>query len=179
MFSTLVSRFSRLFRCFRPPRRSHSNRPRRSHSNHRHRSPGNPSRVCIVKRAAFVIVYGRNSTILCLKGHSGKYELPGGSVKDYETPNQGARRELLEETSINTNLRNIIHICERPTRRGITRQYTELFYLTCYNPISVIISHEHRGYSWKKISWISNNLNRFTSYHRANLMKIKEEGYIV
>ena len=164
MFSSLVSRFSRLFRCFRPPRRSHSNRPRRSHSNRRHRSQGTHRRT---NTAAFVIVYGRNSTILCLIGRNGKYELPGGSVKVNESTRSGAQRELREETSIIADLRNINHIYRRSSRYGSTDLFTYN-----YSGNRVIISREHTGYCWMNINWIRNNKNAFTNYHQGNINKV-------
>jgi len=94
-------------------------------------------------RAAMTVVVNENEKVLLLKRMplSGwmpnKWALPGGHVEDGETPEQGAARETLEETSIQ------LHTLGELEQRG----QAMIFYSTSYSG-EVEIDFEHTDWAW-------------------------------
>ena len=106
------------------------------------------------KSAGAVVFRKENSTILYLFLHY-KYKseylgFPRGSVEQGESEKQAARREIMEETSLEVEFidgfREIIHWFYR--RDGDTISKNLVLFLAEAKSADVKVSEEHVGYKW-------------------------------
>ena len=70
------------------------------------------------KVGVFTAVFDENDRILCVKINydSGYWTLPGGHLENNESPYDGAKREVLEETGYIVNIENLISVYSAPQK---------------------------------------------------------------
>ena len=69
----------------------------------------------LIPDTAAVVIIRNNKALILQRGHTapwmpGKWNLPGGGIDAKETPEIAAKREALEETSINLTHRNLVSL---------------------------------------------------------------------
>lgn len=69
----------------------------------------------------FAAVFDKNNRILCVKINygSGKWTLPGGHLENNESPYDGVKREVLEETGYIVDIENLISVYSAPQKDDI------------------------------------------------------------
>ncbi|MFH1129348.1 MAG: NUDIX domain-containing protein [Patescibacteria group bacterium] len=73
-----------------------------------------------MKIGAFGIILDKNKRVLlCHRRDYDKWNLPGGGVKNSESPWDGVRREVKEETGLNVEIIRISNIYFKPKEREI------------------------------------------------------------
>ena len=103
------------------------------------------------------VVYAeRGDQILLLKraagsALAGQWFLPGGMVEHGELPEDGARRELLEESGLEIDADLEIIGCY-PVPRVRPRRAADLLPGSISSKCEAVISHEHDGFRWVKAS---------------------------
>src|SRR5277367_146881 len=82
------------------------------------------------------------------KIHVGKWDVPGGRLEDHETPEQGALRELFEETGILLEDRSQIqHVPPLYIHGKLDYIYYQFQILLDAVP-SILLSPEHQNFIW-------------------------------
>lgn len=89
------------------------------------------------------VVVKSGNRALFLKKTNGKWELPGGHLEKGESFEQGAKREVFEETGI--KLFKLKHIASEKKFR---------LYVSKPKITKIVLSHEHIDYIWVKSSKI-------------------------
>ncbi len=98
-----------------------------------------------------------DNRILLLKiGEHTKYpylshtsDLPGGIVKENETPDEGAQRETREETGIDIPLSELREVYRaRTVVAGVGTVVEKRLYLAQVTTSEVNLSYEHQSYRW-------------------------------
>ena len=85
------------------------------------------------------IVFHSNGRVLLLKRPDGTWGFPAGGVEDGETPEQAARRELMEETG---------HVWQGPLQQiGVFDGFFVSFFADC-EQFDVVLNDEHEGFGW-------------------------------
>lgn len=92
--------------------------------------------------AAGVELSSLSGRVLFLQRPDGVWELPGGRLEHGETPLDGARRELAEETGITK-----FKLCSRERSRLTSPSYA-LFWGVVREEVKPRLSHEHRAFKW-------------------------------
>ncbi len=90
------------------------------------------------------------------KPETGKCAIPGGKIEAHETPIQGARRELFEETGITIESENALQplgtVYIRKTTHEVTIEFVfHVFGLNIDTTVPIHLSTEHRAYTWTTI----------------------------
>lgn len=69
----------------------------------------------------FAAVFDKNNRILCVKINygSGNWTLPGGHLENNESPYDGVKREVLEETGYIVDIENLISVYSAPQKDDI------------------------------------------------------------
>lgn len=68
---------------------------------------------------AFAIVRDADRVLISRRTDSGWYNLPGGGVEPHETPGEGLRRELREETGLDVEVGRLVGIYAKPQKHEI------------------------------------------------------------
>lgn len=89
--------------------------------------------------------------ILLLQYTAGHWDFPKGHLEYGETPEQAARRELVEETGIfevkiDPDWRQSMHYTYTAHSRRIAKQVD--FFLGETKTTDIQLSHEHQGFAW-------------------------------
>jgi 8-oxo-dGTP diphosphatase len=97
------------------------------------------------------VVYAeRDGRILLLRraigALSGQWYLPGGAVEAGESPEEGARRELREESGL--EVEGPLDLLNAYRARLYGREFLQLSYVGATPTGEVVISPEHDGASW-------------------------------
>lgn len=73
------------------------------------------------KVGVFAAIFDGNDRILCVKINygSGNWTLPGGHLEKYESPYEGTKREVLEETGYIVDIENLISVYSAPEKDDI------------------------------------------------------------
>lgn len=73
------------------------------------------------KVGVFAAVFDGNNRILCVKINygSGNWTLPGGHLENNESPYDGVKREVLEETGYIIDVENLISVYSAPQKDDI------------------------------------------------------------
>jgi len=73
------------------------------------------------KVGVFAAVFDGKDKILCVKINygSGNWTLPGGHLEDNESPYDGVKREVLEETGYIVDIENLISVYSAPQKDDI------------------------------------------------------------
>ena len=74
--------------------------------------------------------------------------LPGGRLEPDENPNEGIRREIMEETGLTVDIIAPADIWYGDFGRGI---FVSIDYLAVYKSGEVLLSEEHSDFSWSSI----------------------------
>lgn len=91
------------------------------------------------------------------------WDLPGGSIKNNENPEQAVLRELQEEAGIEVTGCSIIHIgTEREPHYTLT-----LIYTGRAKHENIVLSHEHQQYKWVEPSAIASMTELPIKYQQA------------
>lgn len=73
------------------------------------------------KVGVFAAVFDENNRILCVKINygSGNWTLPGGHLENNESPYDGVKREVLEETGYIVDIENLVSVYSAPNKDDI------------------------------------------------------------
>jgi ADP-ribose pyrophosphatase YjhB (NUDIX family) len=73
------------------------------------------------KVGVFAAVFDENDKILCVKINygSGNWTLPGGHLENNESPYDGVKREVLEETGYIVDIENLSSVYSAPQKDDI------------------------------------------------------------
>lgn len=73
------------------------------------------------KVGVFAAIFDENNRILCVKINygSGNWTLPGGHLENNESPYDGVKREVLEETGYIVDIENLISVYSAPQKDDI------------------------------------------------------------
>ena len=102
--------------------------------------------------AAGVLIKFGNSILLCKRSsicnYPGHWSIPAGAIEDGETPEQAARRELMEETQIEAGELKFTKKIDglRSKSRGV-----EPFYVFTYEPSDIVfpkLDFEHTEFGY-------------------------------
>ena len=102
-------------------------------------------------RYAFCFVFNSVGQVLVLKradfmrGRPGEWDLPGGKIEEGEAKEDGATREVLEETGLTITKLEII-ISRAGEWDGVTYDFT--YYRAHANSEEIILSEEHTEAEW-------------------------------
>ena len=101
-------------------------------------------------RVTAAILTRNGKILIAQKGpndkRANKWEFPGGKIDPGETPQQGLRRELLEELGLETNIGTLFSDTLYTHEQGQIRQFT--YWVDVVNlPINVALS-EHQAIAW-------------------------------
>lgn len=78
-----------------------------------------------------------------------RYQLPGGRLNIGEYFEDGLRREVMEETGLEVEMIQPIHVGEwRPVIKGVRNQIVAIFFLCRAKSMDVFLSTEHDKYAW-------------------------------
>lgn len=102
-----------------------------------------------------VLIYSGSDRLLCVKGRlsNGKWQLPGGGIKRYETSNQGARREVEEEVGISLKNEDLKFIKDVKYKFFLTSLNLSLFRVNLKQPVEPKIrTLEISQAQWVKLS---------------------------
>lgn len=96
-------------------------------------------KVLILREAA---MYGEGS-------NRGKYHLPGGRVEKGENIFEALKREVMEETGMEIEVKYPVYVGEwHPIIRGIPHQIMGVFNVCVPVKTKVLLSSEHDEYRW-------------------------------
>lgn len=90
------------------------------------------------------------------KQEGGRFGVPAGKLEKSETPLEGARRELFEETGIKAEEGALIEIGRLFVRKPKLDYVYHLFSLECPEPPAVILSKEHQSCTWASLEEAAN-----------------------
>lgn len=100
------------------------------------------------------LIFNSFSQILIVKrspndSHPGVWEMPGGALEINEQPQQGALREIKEETNLNVNIFYTISTTSSFSEKQPEVQVVRISFLcSVANPASLKLNHEHTEYKW-------------------------------
>lgn len=95
--------------------------------------------VLIIREAA---TYGEGT-------QRGRYHMPGGRVEAGEHFEEALRREILEETGLEVEVKYPIYVGEwRPVIKGVQNQIVGVFILCNPRSENVVLSTEHDDFKW-------------------------------
>lgn len=91
------------------------------------------------------------------KKEAGKWGVPAGKLEKGETPEEGARRELLEETGIDLTPSHPVHFVASLYIRKPEIDYVyHLFRVDLIEEPAVHLSDEHQSYQWFTLKELEN-----------------------
>ena len=98
------------------------------------------------QRTAKIIIFNKNKILILKRSSKAKnnpqiWEIPGGKVDKNENFQQGAIREVREETALD------IKIIGELYHENAFRRERFIFYATT-NQENIILYHEHKDYDW-------------------------------
>lgn len=98
-------------------------------------------------KAAIVIMFNHNREMLLLlrKSEPFGFGLPGGNIKEKESPIATAIREVGEETELHLKPR---HLAFHKMAKSVDGKSVVVFLYTQPVPVVVRLSDEHAGYLW-------------------------------
>lgn len=127
------------------------------------------------------ILRNQNNQVLLLKMHKNGqsfWELPGGRIQQQETPEQGLRREIEEETGI-VDVSNMKHISYALSQYRVATNHKIsaglLFSLYCATTSAdhVTLSQDHVDYRWVWIEDITQMLRDCYSQSEETIQFLK------
>ena len=93
------------------------------------------------------VVFGPRDEVLVVRRTSdGGWELPGGRLGAYEDTDDGVRREIAEETSLDVPVGRPVHVVS--WRNDDDRGRVGVYYRCEAEARSVTLSDEHTDYEW-------------------------------
>lgn len=110
----------------------------------------------VIQVAVKAIIFNSKNQVLVLcealrpgRTQAGKYGLPGGRVNTGEHYLDALHREVLEETSLNIQIGEIVYSGEwRPVIKGVTHQIIGMFFVCKIKSGVIKLSSEHNDYKW-------------------------------
>lgn len=125
-----------------------------------------------------VIVVNNKNKVLLVKRAPGiwngnKYTIPGGFLDRDESTQEGALRELLEETGIKGKIKFIFRINDSPKRPKEDRQNVDFLYIV--EPLSekVVLSKETQEVKWFELDNLPKE-EEFAFDHRDSIVRYFE-----
>ena len=95
-----------------------------------------------------VVLQRGDGKILLLEDFQGRWCLPGGRLEEEEMWLAGLRREVREETGIESfELRGMLAVYQRVSNSSGQPVYGVIFSASTVDD-TVMLSHEHRGHRW-------------------------------
>ena len=92
----------------------------------------------------------------------GAWGLPGGGLEPGESPFDGLKREIMEETGLEIEIKNPIRV--HHFKRDNGQIVTMVTFLCKPLTTAVALNHEHVDYSWEVIDRVREKLH--PAYHR-------------
>ena len=93
------------------------------------------------------VVFGPRGEVLVVRRASdGGWELPGGRLGAHEDPEEGARREIEEETGLDVPIGRPVHVCS--WRNDDDRGRLAAYFRCEAERRRVTLSDEHTDYEW-------------------------------
>lgn len=102
----------------------------------------------IVKKGNKVLVGKRKD----IAGHN-MWGFPGGHLEFGETPEQGAKREVFEETNLQIKNVKFETITNDIRKEFKNNHYVTLFFTANYNSGNIINKEPHKCSEWKWVMW--------------------------
>ena len=122
-----------------------------------------PKKNELIVRTAVAVIVTRGERILFgqrrTEGHGFEWQLPGGWINSGETPEQAARREVEEETSLKLIRLTFVAITNN-IFSPINHSISLCFEAECVNPEELTIREPEKclGWQWKKWQEVEGNL---------------------
>jgi 8-oxo-dGTP diphosphatase len=89
------------------------------------------------------------------------WDFPGGKLEENESPKEGIKREVIEETGLNVEIGEVVGIYEMNLEPDVVHKFT--VYSVLEDTGEVKLSHEHTEFKWVT---------------KDELLKLKVEPYI-
>lgn len=100
---------------------------------------------------------------------SGKYDLPGGFLDHGENTEEGALRELFEETGVRGKVKFLLRINDNPKRRKEDRQNVDFIYIVKAIPGDFKVDKETSEVGWFSEDDIPDE-EKFAFDHRDSIL---------
>ena len=107
------------------------------------------------------------------KRTAGRWDVPGGRVEKGESPEEGARRELFEETGILVDASQVERVLALFIRKPDIDYIYYMFRVQMDYKPSVILSSEHQNYQWatleefQQLPLVERSLDALDLYFKA------------
>lgn len=102
-----------------------------------------------IQRITTKAIFCRNGRILCVKDKKGNWELPGGTIRYREKPQDALGRELYEELSFrNVRIGTVVDAWDMLSYRPRRHHFIVLVFECFARTKTIKISDEHVDFAW-------------------------------
>jgi 8-oxo-dGTP pyrophosphatase MutT (NUDIX family) len=113
-----------------------------------------PLRATVSQKA---VLFGPEGEVLLLRDGHGNWEFPGGRIDRRESPEEGLKREVREETGLDPEVGRPVHTTSWLNDRDEGR--FAVVYRCRTNGREVTLSHEHDDWKWVTADAVERHLN--------------------
>lgn len=130
------------------------------------------------QRIAGYGIFIQNDSVLMVKTHSNKWELPGGTPEAGESLRDAVQREIVEEAGMQSKVRDLVFVRESFYLSPSKKKYhsVQMYFMADISPGSLNSAAESHDISFIKMADISlTNTNRSSYEALQDLSRIRYE----